>query len=535
MHLCRFCCPQAHIFCFFHDLATFRYLLNMSIQDDTGGNKLPAQADITVQPTNSENGFGPSTVTPRMRQIYRKLDLRIIPPFWLLYFLCSAVRANVGLAQTMNIPQGHDLGTYLHLSRHQVSTGLALFYASYVVLEVPSNLAMSKLSPPVWLARIVISVGIIGTAGVGMRNAAGFYVLRLLLGAVEAGMWPGMSFFLTLFYPPQRMAKRVGWYFTASQLSAAVVGLVSAGFQKMDGDSGLVGFQWMFLLWGLVTLLVGFSLLWWLPDRPSIPGESKQQVWWTRYLHNAPPALEGEDAILHYRDLKQAYTNASWNMHDLYAVLLDWRLWPLIIMYFGVVGVGNGVQSYGTVILSAINPSYSGIELSLLYAPIWICDLVGILTVTPISDHFHRHRALFFSIPTFLQIVGLLIATYSGDTNPAKWARYFGLLLVGFGLGPTVPITMTWTAEIFQHRHGEVGVAAASALVSGLGNLGSVVTNYALFSGWPADARRTPVYVGSNWVMIGILFASIAASWTLTLLIRVTDGRRDASDRKRQT
>lgn len=424
----------------------------------------------------------------------------------------------------MNMADGHDLGTYLNLSPHQVSTGLALFYASYVVLEVPSNLAMSKLSPSKWLARIVISVGIIGTAMVGLNGAAVYYVLRLLLGAVEAGMWPGMSLFLTLFYPPQRMAKRVGWYFTASQVSAAVVGLVSAGFQKMDGDGGLVGFQWMFLLWGLVTLVVGFSLLWWLPDRPVIPGETPPQHWYTRWFRSKP-ALTGEDAALHYKDLSQAYLNSTWNLHDLWEVFLDWRVWPLIIMYFGVVGVGNGVQSYGTVLLSAINPSFSGIDLSLLYAPIWICDLIGILTVTPISDYFHNHRAIFFSIPTTLQIAGLLIATYSGDSTSEQWGRYVGILIVGFGLGPTVPITMTWTAEIFQARHGEVGVAAACALVSGLGNLGSVVTNYALFEGWAADAKRHPAFVGSMWVMIAILMASIVSSFVLTILLRLTRQR----------
>lgn len=469
--------------------------------------------------------------TARMRKIYRKLDLRIIPPFWILYFLCSAVRSNVGLAQTMNTAQGHDLESVLNLSAHQVSTGLALFYVTYVVLEVPSNLAMSKLSPSVWLARIVISVGVIGTAMVGMKNAAGYYVLRLLLGAVEAGMWPGMTLFLTMFYPPQRMAKRIGWYFTASQVSAAVVGLVSAGFQKMDGDGGLVGFQWMFLIWGLVTLVVGFSLIWWLPDRPLAPGEQRKVRWWNKFLPNPRPALAGDDAALHYRDLSQAYHNADWTLRDLWNVCLDWRFWPLLIMYFGVVGVGNGVQSYGTVILKAINPSFSGVELSLLYAPIWICDLIGIITITPISDYFHRHRAILFSLPTALQIAGLLISTYAGETTSAKWGRYVGLLIVGYGLGPTVPITMTWTAEIFQPRHGEVGVAAASALVSGLGNLGSVVTNYALFSGWPADAKRSPAYVGSNWVMIAILFASIAASFTMTALLKMTE--RSDSRRKR--
>ena len=421
----------------------------------------------------------------------------------------------------MNTSNGHDLGTYLHLSPHQVSTGLALFYASYVVLEVPSNLAMSKLSPSAWLARIVISVGIIGTAFVGISNAASYYVLRLLLGAVEAGMWPGLTLYLTMFYPTHRIAKRVGWYFTASQVSAAVVGLVSAGFQEMDGDGGLVGFQWMFLLWGLITLVVGFTLIWWLPPRPLAPGQMSSSRSWTKRFQGKP-ALTGEDAALHYKDLSQAYLNSTWNLSDLWKVFLDWRVWPLIIMYFGVVGVGNGVQSYGTVLLSAINPSFSGIDLSLLYAPIWICDLIGILTVTPISDHFYSHRALFFSIPTALQITGLLIATYSGNSSSDHWGRYVGILIVGFGLGPTVPITMTWTAEIFQERHGEVGVAAACALVSGLGNLGSVVTNYALFSGWEADTERHPAYVGSMWVMIGVLMISIASSWILTVLLRMT-------------
>src|ERR1700733_10960164 len=98
-------------------------------------------------------------------------------------------------------------------------------------------------------------------------------------------------------------------------------------------------------------------------------------------------------------------------------------------------------------------------------------DLIAILIVTPLSDRFHHHRALFFSVPVCFQIAGLLITTFAGHGSNS-WSRYGGLLIVGFGLGPTVPITMAWTNEIFQPRHGEVGVAVASALVSGLGNLG---------------------------------------------------------------
>ena len=203
-------------------------------------------------------------------------------------------------------------------------------------------------------------------------------LLRLLLGIVIAGMWPGMSYYLTLFYPPSRTGKRIGRYFTAAQVSAAVVGLVSAGFQKMDGLGGLVGFQWMFLLYGLVGIIVGVSLLWWLPERPKAPGEERELTGWRKWF-TGPPALTGEDARIHYEDLTRVYHVRPWNLKDLTQVLLDWRLWPLTIMYFGVVGVGIGVQNYGTVIIQGINPKLTSIQLSLLFAPIWIVSILVII------------------------------------------------------------------------------------------------------------------------------------------------------------
>lgn len=303
----------------------------------------------------------------------RKLDWRIMPPFWGFYFLASAVRSNVSLAQTMNVTNHHDLASVLHLSQHQVSTGLALFYVCYVIFEVPSNLVMTRLNPGVWLSRIIISIGVVGTFLTAMKAVWSFYLLRCLLGVVTAGMWPGMTYYLTLFYPPSRIGKRIGIYFTAAQVSAAVVGLVSAGFQKMDGLGDLVGFQWMFLIYGLVTFLFGISLLWWLPDRPVSPGETIRRNKYLSWLvPAAKPALTGLDAEIHFHDLRRVYVQNQWTLWDLVNVLLDWRLWPLIIMYFGVVGIGYGVESYGNVLIAALNPNLSDIDVSLLFAPIWI-------------------------------------------------------------------------------------------------------------------------------------------------------------------
>ncbi|EFQ32378.1 major facilitator superfamily transporter [Colletotrichum graminicola M1.001] len=454
-----------------------------------------------------------------VEKVYRKLDLRIIPAFWCLYFVCSAIRSNIGIAQTMNAAQGHDLMTVLGLTARDTSTALALFYVAYVIFDCPSNLVMAKLSPRIWMARIVIATGIIGTCFAAVQSAWSVKLLRFLLGVVIAGMWPGMSYYLTLFYPPSRTGKRIGMYFTAAQLSAAVVGLVSAGFQLMDGLGGLVGFRWMFLIYGLVAVVLGFSLLWWLPDRPLPPGQKRQRSIWLKWLPHTPEALSGQDAVIHYHDLRRVYHPRPWTLGDLVRVLIDWRLWPLTFMYFGVVGVGIGTQLYGSVIIRSIVPTASSIEISLLFAPIWIMDLIAILLVMPVSDRFHRHRPFIFSAAVCIQITGLLVVTFALDNG---WARYGGLLMVGFGLGPTVPNCMTWTNEIFQRRHGEVGVAAATALVSGLGNLGSIVTTYALYTGWPEDAVKGRYqYRRSNYAMIGILCLSILSSFVMFFLLKI--------------
>ena len=316
----------------------------------------------------------------KLKNENRKLDLRIIPAFWLLYFLASAIRSNIGIAQTMNLASHHDLASVLSLSARDTSTALALFYVSYVLFDLPSNLVMSRLSPRVWMARIVFAVGVTGTCFAAVNDAWSLKLLRFLLGVVTAGMWPGMAYYLTLFYPPSRTGKRIGMYFTASQVSAAVVGLVSAGFQEMDGVRGLVGFRWMFLVYGLLGVVLGVSLLWWLPDRPLAPGEERVRSWWSRWLPPSPEALKGEDAVVHYHDLRRVYHARPWNLRDLGFVLIDWRLWPLVLMYFGVVGVGIGTQLYGNVIIKSINSEFTGVQISLLFAPIWMVGFLAPFT-----------------------------------------------------------------------------------------------------------------------------------------------------------
>lgn len=457
--------------------------------------------------------------TPEMQAkldaLYRKLDLRIIPPLWILYFLTSLGSSAYGNALTMNSETGDSLRQKLQLTAHDTSTASALYYVGYIVFDVPMNLLMTRIAPQAWLSRIVISVGLVYACYGALSSAGGVIAIRLISGICGAGTWPGMAYYVTLWYPSHRTARRIGYYFTAAQVSAAVAGLISAGFQKMNNDRGLTGWQWLFLIYGIVTICVGISLVFWLPDRPvAVVASSSNPIgrFFERLVPKQSPVLTAEEQALHQADMSGRYINVSWGLKELFGVFKDLRIWPLIMMYFGVVGTGFGLVVFGTTILKSIDPTWSSITLSLLMAPVWICDLIGILIVTPFSDKFRRFRGTVFSLSTVVIIVGVIVMTYA----PGQWSRYGGMLICGFGLGPTVPITMTWAAEIFTPRHGDVGSAASAALVSGLGNLGSVTTTYALYTGWKADIPRGFKY--SNMVLVGILGFSILSAGACALM-----------------
>lgn len=479
-------------------------------------------SDSTPNSLQSKNMNDPETVNVSddeavdphvLDAIYKKLDRRIIPALWTLYFMTSFGGASYGNSLTMNASVGHSMKQNLNLTAHQLSTASALDYVGFIIFDLPMNLAMTRLPPQKWLSRIVISVGFIYACYTALVDGKGLIAIRLFTGIAGAGCWPGMTYYITLWYPSDRTAKRIGYYYTAAQLAYAVAGLVAAGFQKMDGQRGYYGYQWMFLVYGCVCICVGFTLLWWLPDRPTtadtLDDKNKGGVihqYWKKLTVTPSQPLTPEEHAIHMKDITNRYKNIQWSWKDLTPIIIDIRIWPIIIMYFGVVGTGYGLAVFATTIIAVNNPSLSDIDLSLLYAPIWLFDFAGILMITPFSDKYKKYRSIFFILGCIIIIVGLCVATYA----PGSWSRYGGLLICGFGLGPTVPICMTWASAIYAPLYGDVGAASSAALVSGLGNLGSVMTTYALYSGWKGDSSH--LYRNSNMVMVAILGLSIIAA-----------------------
>lgn len=519
------------------DKSSSEFEQSKSIYQDDGTNI--SNFDVTPEDLEAVQTY-PDDYKPTEKEmdiVYRHLDYRIIPACWTLYFLASYGSSLYGNTLTMNYEKGHSLSQSLNLNSHHTSTATALYYVAYIIFDLPMNLIMTRASPQIWLSRIIISVGIVYMCYAALKNGPGLIAIRFMTGLADAGTWPGLSYYISLWYPEHRTARRIGYYFTAAQLSASAAGLVAAGFQKMDMDRGLYGWKWYYIVYGAVTVTVGFSLIWWLPDRASYFRKPETNMWSLRkYIPDGvmrfftpSEPLNAKERRLHYLDMKNRYKNIKWGLREVGQIIIDFRTWPLIMMYFGVVGTGFGLAVFATTLIEVNHPGLSGINISLLYAPIWLFDLAAILIFTPIADKFKKLRHLIFCFSTLLIITGLLVTSYAHG----PWNRYAGLLIAGFGLGPTVPITMTLSSQIMTLRYGDVGAAASAAIVSGLGNLGSVTATYALYSGWPADKAR--LFRDSNMMLILMLGVSIISAIICWFIMEKVDNGIYTADRTQES
>lgn len=500
--------------------------INPDLMDDDSKNDV-LNHELSINTTDELLELYPDDYVPtesEMDKVYRHLDYRIIPACWCLYFLASYGSSAYGNTLTMNYQDGHSLSQSLNLTTHDTSTASALYYVAYIIFDLPMNLIMTRTSPQVWLFRIITSVGIVYICYAALHNGPGLMAIRFMTGFADAGTWPGLSYYISLWYPEHRTARRIGYYFTAAQLSASAAGLVAAGFQRMDMDRGLYGWKWYYIVYGAVTIVCGISLIWWLPDRPSylsnnMDAFSLKKITPKQINNFFTPTqpLNEKEKRLHYLDMRYRYKNLKWGLKDVLQIIIDFRTWPLVMMYFGVVGTGFGLAVFATTLIQVEHPGLSGIDISLLYAPIWLFDLAAILIFTPIADKFKKLRHFIFIFSTLIIITGLLVTSYAHG----PWNKYAGLLIAGFGLGPTVPIIMTLASQIMAHRYGDVGCATSAAIVSGLGNLGTVAVTYALYSGWPADKAR--LYRDSNMMLILILGISIIAAIILWFIMEKID------------
>src|SRR5215469_8021873 len=195
------------------------------------------------------------------RALYAKISWRLIPYMFLLYILAYVDRVNVGFAAM-------DMQRDLHFSNTVYGTGAGIFFLGYALCDLPSSLILRWVGTRLWIARIMITWGLISALMMFVSSPRSFYIMRFLLGVAEAGFVPGMLLYLTYWFPSHERARAVAKFMTATSLAGVVGGPLSSALLKLDGVAGLQGWQWLFMAEGIPTVLLGISVLFILKDGP---------------------------------------------------------------------------------------------------------------------------------------------------------------------------------------------------------------------------------------------------------------------------
>src|SRR5580658_3883027 len=273
----------------------------------------------------------------------RKVSARLIPFLMICYFVAYLDRVNVGFAAlTMNKSLGLTATTF--------GFGSGIFFVTYFLFEVPSNLALDRFGARKWIARIMFSWGILSALmafipniaeATGLGNEATFYILRALLGFAEAGFFPGIIFYLTLWYPSVYRGRIVGAFMAAIPLSSAIGSPISGMILGMHGIAGLEGWQWLFIIEAAPAVVLAFVTYFYLTDLPADAHwlEADERAWLRDRL----------DAERRQREAAQ--TLSVWE------VLRNPRVWALALVYFGLVACNYGVGFWLPQIIKAFGLS----------------------------------------------------------------------------------------------------------------------------------------------------------------------------------
>jgi ACS family tartrate transporter-like MFS transporter len=414
-----------------------------------------------------------------------RVSRRLIPFLFLLYILNFLDRVNVGFAALeMNRDLGFGPAVY--------GFGAGVFFIGYCLFEVPSNLVLYRTGARLWIARIMVTWGLAASAMMLVRTPWGFYLLRFLLGVAEAGFFPGIIFYLTYWYPARERARAFAWFLAAIPVCGVIGGPISGALLGLDGLLGLQGWQWLFLLEGIPSVLVGFAVLWLLPDHPRdarwLP--AAERAWLEERL-----AAERPDHVAHHGE-------------SLRRTLRNPVVWWLGLSYFLLVVALYGFALWLPQLVKA-SGDFSNFEVGVITAIPYAAAAVGMVLVGRSSDRTGE-RHLHLALPALAGAVGFLAATRTGSTGLLVGA----LCLCAFGvLGWLGPFWALPTAFLREQA-----AAGGIALINSMGAFGGFVGPYLIGS----IKERTGEFAPGLIVLAG----SLTAAAIIVVGLRATALRR---------
>ena len=382
----------------------------------------------------------------------RTVSWRLIPFLVLAYFFSYLDRVNLGFAAlTMNAE--------LNFSPTVFAWGAGIFFIGYFIFEVPSNLALEKFGASRWIARIMVTWGIISASMALVSGVWSFYTLRFLLGVAEAGFFPGIILYLTYWYPAEYRARFLAAFAIAVPVSTVIGAPISGLLLGLDGVMGLRGWQWLFILEGIPSVLLGIVTWFYLTDRPEHASwlTAEQKAW-------LAAKLNGEIAA---KEAVQRFTLGQ--------ALASPKVITLSLIYFGFVGALYGMQFWLPQIVKAfgLTNAQTGFVTAIPY-------LFGTIAMILWARHSDASRERVFHVgsPFFLTAIALAVSSYL--TDPTATMAVLTLAAIGifciFGVFWTLPTA--WLSG--------TAAAGAIALINSIGNLAGFGGPYLI--GWVKEA-----------------------------------------------
>jgi ACS family tartrate transporter-like MFS transporter len=387
------------------------------------------------------------------QETMRKVSLRLLPFLFLLYVLNFLDRSNISLAAL-------QMNRDLHFSSSAFGFGAGIFFLGYAIFEVPSNVALSRIGARRWIARIMITWGIIATGMMFVRTPVQFYVLRFFLGVAEAGFFPGIVFYLTQWFPTPRRARASSKFMIALPISGVVSGTIGGALLNLDGHFGLAGWQWLFLLEGVPSILIGVTVLWYLTDYPRDAKwlDDRQRAW-----------------LVDRMDRDTYHATSGHEMGATHA-LRQPIIWLLAFPYFFMLTAGYGYTFWApTVIRDTLHTTNT--QTGFITAGIALVSMCVMLLVARSSDTRQErfYHAAFGGVLIAIGFTGAALLP-----QPLLRVALLGTVIIGCNL----LLAPFWClpAMILSGSAAAVGIA----LINSLGNTGGFVGPYLI--GFVKDA-----------------------------------------------
>jgi D-galactonate transporter len=372
--------------------------------------------------------------------VYKKIFLRLIPFLMVLWILAWIDRVNIGFVKLTMLDD-------LKWSEAVYGLGAGIFFLGYFFFEVPSNLLLQKIGAKKTIMRITIGWGLTSIAMMFVTTPQMFYFLRFLLGVFEAGFYPGIILYLTFWFPNDRRAKAFGMFMSASAL-AGVIGGPLAGFimTTFNGVNGWQGWQWVFLLEGIPSVIAGFVTWFYLTDKP------EQASWLTQRERDLVHAdLERDARALGHRE------------HSMLASLKDSKIWLMILIYFCIIAANSSLTFYGPTLVKEVGFT-SPLAVGWIMAGAYLCGAAGMILNGFHSDK-HQESRYHCGIAAALGSASLLAIAMVLKTSPLLTLAMLTLAIVG---------TMSAIPVFWQMPNRFLSGAAAAggvALINSVANL----------------------------------------------------------------